>query len=180
MRTLPKTQSVQSPLERGVARYSDLSRSRETGCVVCRTGWASFNTYISMKKIFTFIALSGFLIFSASLFTSSANAQDLINTRSVDQEMAFETASGLNAGASVSETVSLIITIVLGLLGILFLVLMVYAGFLWMTAQGDEEKVAKATKMITAAVIGLIIIIAAYSITYFIFNSLNDATYDLK
>ena len=60
----------------------------------------------------------------------------------------------------------------LGLLGIIFLVLIIYAGFNWMTAQGEEEKVTKAKETLQSAVIGLIIIIAAYSITYFVFNNL--------
>ena len=50
--------------------------------------------------------------------------------------------------------------------------MIIYAGFEWMTAQGDEKKVDKAKDTLTRAVIGLIIIIAAYSITYFVFTSL--------
>jgi len=65
-----------------------------------------------------------------------------------------------------------VISAFLGLLGIIFLVLIIYAGFNWMTAQGDEEKVTKAKDTLTRAIIGLIIITAAYSITYFVFSSL--------
>ncbi|MDD4900985.1 MAG: pilin [Patescibacteria group bacterium] len=60
----------------------------------------------------------------------------------------------------------------LGLLGIIFIVLIIYAGFSLMTAGGDEEKVSLAKNTLTRAVIGLIIIVAAYSITYFVFSSL--------
>ena len=68
--------------------------------------------------------------------------------------------------------VAIAIKAFLGLLGIIFLVLIIYAGYEWMTAQGDEEKVTKAKDTLSRAVIGLIIIIAAYSITYFVFNAL--------
>lgn len=69
-----------------------------------------------------------------------------------------------------------IINAFLGLLGIVFLVLMVYAGFLWMTAQGEAEKVNTAKKLIVQAVIGLAIVLAAYAITSFVVGRLQEAT----
>lgn len=68
--------------------------------------------------------------------------------------------------------IQVVISAFLGLLGIIFLVLIIYAGFEWMTAQGDEEKVTKAKDTLTRAIIGLVIITAAYSITYFVFSNL--------
>lgn len=73
---------------------------------------------------------------------------------------------------SLAGIVAIAIKAFLGLLGIIFLILIIYAGFNWMTAQGEEEKVTKAKETLQRAVIGLIIIIAAYSITYFVFNAL--------
>ena len=46
----------------------------------------------------------------------------------------------------------------LGLLGTVFVVLMIYAGYLYMTAQGNEEQVEKAKGLIKNAVIGLVIV----------------------
>ena len=57
-----------------------------------------------------------------------------------------------------------IISAGLGLLGIVFLILMLYGGYTWMVARGSEEKVEKAKDLITAAIIGLIIIIGGYAI----------------
>jgi hypothetical protein len=51
-------------------------------------------------------------------------------------------------------------------------VITIIAGYQWMTAGGNEEQVAKAKKNISNAVIGLIIILAAYAITWFIFTYL--------
>lgn len=65
--------------------------------------------------------------------------------------------------------VGIVIQAFLGLLGIIFLVYIILAGYNWLTAQGDEEKVAKAKETIQRAVIGLIIIIAAYAISYWVF-----------
>ena len=74
------------------------------------------------------------------------------------------------------EIVSNIIQIALSFLGVIFLVLTIYGGFLWMTAAGDESKVESARKMITAAIIGLIIVVSAYAISYFVMSKLIEKT----
>lgn len=79
---------------------------------------------------------------------------------------------GNNDGKQVSHIISLVIKAFLSLLGLIFIILMLIAGFNWMTAGGDEQKVSKAKDTIEKAVIGLIIIIFAYSITYFVFKYL--------
>ncbi len=69
-----------------------------------------------------------------------------------------------------------IINAVLGFLGIVFLILLLYAGFLWMTAQGEEKQVTKAKDIIKQAVIGLIVIVAAFAISNFVLSSLVNVT----
>jgi hypothetical protein len=77
---------------------------------------------------------------------------------------------------TLSETVAKIIKIILGFLGVIFIVLIIYAGFLWMTSGGNEEKVKTAKKIITAAIIGTAIILCAYAITVFVIDNLVRAT----
>jgi len=67
-----------------------------------------------------------------------------------------------------AETVGVIIKIALSLVGAIFLALMVYAGYLWMTARGEEEPIEKAKKIIKACIVGLIIVVGAYSITDYV------------
>jgi hypothetical protein len=69
-----------------------------------------------------------------------------------------------------------IIKIALGMLGVIFLVLTIYAGFLWMTAAGNEKQVAKAKSILVSSIIGLVIILTAYSITAFVLGNLLFAT----
>ncbi len=71
-----------------------------------------------------------------------------------------------------ADVVARVIKVFLGMLGIIFIALLVYAGYMWLTAQGDEEKVKKAKETIQRAVIGLVIVTAAYAITYFVFANL--------
>lgn len=86
-------------------------------------------------------------------------------------------AAGLATGApTLPVLVGRIIAASIGLVGVVFLVLMVYGGFLWMTARGDEQKVEKSKDLITAAVIGLIVVLAAYIITNFVVSNLLSAT----
>ncbi len=56
----------------------------------------------------------------------------------------------------------------LTLVGLFFLMLMVYAGYLWMTARGEADQVEKAKKIIIGALIGLVIVLSAYAITVFV------------
>lgn len=80
---------------------------------------------------------------------------------------------GVNAGydpkkTDPSEAVGSMLGIVLSFLGVVFLILMIYGGFMWMTSAGNDEQVKKARGVIVAAIIGLIIVVSAYAITSFI------------
>ena len=66
---------------------------------------------------------------------------------------------------SLAETIGRYINGVLGFTGIIFLLLTLYAGFLWMTAGGDEGNIEKAKSILSSAVIGLVIVMLSYSIT---------------
>ena len=69
-----------------------------------------------------------------------------------------------------------VIRILLSFLGIGTIALMIYAGARWMTARGNEEQVAEAKKTLRNAVIGLILITMAYSLTIFLVRRLQRTT----
>lgn len=124
-----------------------------------------------MKKLF-FIALMSVLFISAG--SAYAQFDDVAETGPY-LGMEYGKATGLGE-ADVRFTTARIISAALGLLGTVALVLILYAGFMWMTAGGDDEKTGSAKKILYAAVIGLIIILAAYSITRFVMSQLFKAT----
>ncbi len=62
----------------------------------------------------------------------------------------------------------------LSLMGIIFIILIIYAGFTWMTAGGDEQKVSKSKNTIARAAIGLFIVLSAYLITALVFNMIDN------
>jgi hypothetical protein len=74
------------------------------------------------------------------------------------------------------EIISAIINIFLGFLTFIVLLIMMYGGWLWMTAAGNEEKIAQAKKVLINATIGLIIILASWGITLWILRAIADAT----
>jgi len=72
--------------------------------------------------------------------------------------------------------VARIIEVFLGLLGMIAVVLIIYGGWLWMSAAGDAAKIAAAKKTLINAVIGLAIILSSFGITQFIISRLISAT----
>ena len=56
----------------------------------------------------------------------------------------------------------------LGLLGVVFLILILYGGFIWMTSRDDEEQINKAKKIIQRSVIGIILVASSFMIWQFI------------
>lgn len=75
-------------------------------------------------------------------------------------------------GDSLPEIIGTIIGAALSFIGILFFVLIIYGGITWMTAAGNENQISKAKSLIISAIIGLIIVLAAYAITSFIGGAL--------
>lgn len=85
--------------------------------------------------------------------------------------------AGLTTFASANDVPGIVGTIIgtaLSMIGVLFLLLMLYGGFLWMTARGNEEQTKKALETIEAAVIGVIIVLGAYALTSFVFKSVGQ------
>ncbi len=81
-----------------------------------------------------------------------------------------------NENANFSLMVGNILRGLFGLLGTVFLVLVMYGGFIWMTASGNDESVNKAKKIITQATIGLFVMVLAYALTDFIFGTIISST----
>lgn len=116
------------------------------------------------KNLLAFFLLAGGLVFARLIF-----AQDF-GTEAVN--------NGLNGGLASGdprEIAGRIINFALGFLGIIAVGLILYSGFLWMTAAGNEDKVEDAKKILKNGVIGLVIILASWAIATFILTKLGGA-----
>lgn len=71
-----------------------------------------------------------------------------------------------------------IIKIFLTFVGIIFLIMIILGGYKWMTAAGNEDKVKEAKTQLKTAIIGIIIILAAYVITDFIAEEVRKAMFE--
>lgn len=87
-----------------------------------------------------------------------------------------ESVSTNFGSAGLFQIIRTIISVFLGIVGVLAVIIIMYGGFIWMTAQGDDEKVKKAQRILRNGIIGLVIIMAAYAIASFIINALLGAT----
>ncbi|MBI3619655.1 hypothetical protein HY214_00715 [Candidatus Roizmanbacteria bacterium] len=65
---------------------------------------------------------------------------------------------------SVGKIVNLLLPLAMTGFSLVFLAMLLWGAFMWLTASGNPENVKKAQKNITFAVFGLIVIISAYLI----------------
>lgn len=86
-------------------------------------------------------------------------------------------SANVSTTTSVTTVIGNTISVVLGMLGVLFLILTIYAGLLWMTAGGNTENVKKAKSILLNSVIGLIIVLSSYAITATVLQYLGSNAY---
>lgn len=121
-----------------------------------------------MKKFLSLVLISG--IFLSSAIFSAQAAYDFSKNSGASE-------LGKTAGYDISKDVQpeyyvgLVLSIIFSLFGLIFLILTIYAGIKWMTAQGNNSQIESAKDTLTRAIIGLVICLLAYGITYFIVNS---------
>ncbi|MBU2575994.1 pilin [Patescibacteria group bacterium] len=125
-----------------------------------------------MLAILSCFFIAGFFVVNAdSLVFNIAYAQgDNYGLDSGFQEVAIQ------SDRDIKQIIALIINIFLGFLGIIAVILILYAGYMWMTAGGNEEKVAQAKLILRNAVIGLVIVLSSWAIASFVISRLSDAT----
>ena len=124
-----------------------------------------------ITRVITFVGLLGLLLAPTVTMADAAGNPSDVDWGITD----INTAIGLGSDDP-RAIAARIINVVLGFLGIIAVVIILYGGFIWMTAAGNEEKVGTARKIIIAGIIGLAIVLAAWGIAKFVLNSLITAT----
>ena len=116
------------------------------------------------------LMLAVFVVFGAGL--AVAHAQGVTAGEILPESVGAAIGTGTT---DIRITIARIIRVALGLLGIIAVLLVLYAGFIWMTAAGNPDRVTKAKQILSAAVIGLVIVITAFGIVSFIIRQLLGA-----
>lgn len=117
------------------------------------------------------------LTFTPPVFAATGTIENAVLGTNTETYNAFK-KQGYSDVAKVRHPVQIaqnIIYVASGLLGILMVSLLTYGGFKWMTAGGESKRADEAKKLIYQAVIGLIIVIAAWSLSYFIIDQIGKA-----
>lgn len=121
-----------------------------------------------VKLLFlSFVFLGGQKVLARPTFRDA-----LENVGTVATDAGVVDKASVGDKALVGEVVSNVITAVLSTVGVLFFILIVYGGFNWMMARGNDEQIKKSKNTVKAAVIGLAVILGAYAITAFVGNIL--------
>lgn len=122
------------------------------------------------KKILNILAL---ILILAPLFIlveptwGQSTFEEISGLNTTADQAGFQTGS---SAATVDNLVARTIYVILGLIGVIFLGLMIFGGVTWMIAQGNEQKVTRAKDILLNALIGIVITLSAYAISYFIIN----------
>jgi len=123
------------------------------------------------KKILSFFIL--IFLFSLFLFPLLSRAESPIV---LNKELGnFRDGAGLGK-ADLGEVIGKVVKGALGIFGLVCLVIFIMAGFQWMNSGGHKEKIAGAQKSMGAAILGMIIIVAAYAAVHFITQALSTVT----
>ncbi|MEA3463465.1 MAG: hypothetical protein U9R14_00025 [Patescibacteria group bacterium] len=124
---------------------------------------------LNTKKIIIFFIVILIAFFVAS---QAVMADEYGLDKTAEKGYDVDQITGSAIPTDVSVTIGKVIGAGLAFIGILFFILMIYGGIIWMMARGNEQEVEKAKDLIYAAVIGLIIVLAAYAITAYIGGAL--------
>jgi len=119
------------------------------------------------------ICLIAVFILSFFFATNFCSAALLKNSAAIKTQV-DASAGSYDTNIKIYTLAQTLINAFLSLVGVILLAYLLYSGYNWMTARGDEEKVTKAKDTITRAIIGVIIIVAAYAISIFVMGKLQQ------
>ena len=120
-----------------------------------------------MKEILTLLTL--IILSGLFLFQPAAAQEDLGPT--FDQQLeAFAGKEGVGLDKPIDPRIvaAQIIRIFISVIGLLFLLYAVYAGYLIMSAAGDEEKIKKGKSTLRTAIIGVFVALSSYGLLYLV------------
>lgn len=115
------------------------------------------------KKIITVI----FILIFTLIININITKADPEEPESMTKLKTFaETDVGLGQYKDPADITMNIINVVLGFIGLILLIMIIYSGYQWMTSGGNDEIIGKAKKRLTNAIIGVFIVLASYAIAY--------------
>jgi uncharacterized membrane protein YraQ (UPF0718 family) len=122
-----------------------------------------------MKKLILTILFSFFLLtpaWAADLGDAFGNSEQEAPIDTIAKEANFQSTENNNIENLIRTALNLLFSVI----GAIFIALTILAGFRWMIAEGNQEQVTKAKHSIKSSLIGIVVVLLAYAITYFVFS----------
>lgn len=96
-----------------------------------------------------------------------------VSLKKLQQDAKILNPAGFALGsAGITEIVGKIIIFLLFPIGMFTMVMYIWAGFLWMTAQGSSENIGKAKSILVWTTLGVVITLASYLIVQLVFTEI--------
>jgi Trk-type K+ transport system membrane component len=118
------------------------------------------------KKFLIILILISFIYLAVPALTQASMSDALDKTAS---------QADISQNQNLTSLTVTLIQGLLGILGLVFVILLIYGGVTWMTSMGQEEKIKKARSTIRNSVIGLLIIMLSYAIVFYVLYLLDQA-----
>ncbi len=127
-----------------------------------------------MKKILKIILI---LFIFTSIFLSYSSLVLATSGSGINNSVSLDNPLGTgDAAKSPQALIGKVIQSALGVVGSIALLMFIFGGFVWMTAAGNEQKVAKGKDILIWATLGLVVIFASYALVKFVITGLTGAT----
>lgn len=129
-----------------------------------------------MKKYLVSIILTSLILFlGVAIFAQPIKAAGVKDTLNVLNSSAGDDGAGFTVLKKVEATtiaakIGSVINVFLGFVGAIATLYIIYGGFVWITAGGNQEQVTKARKYILNAALGLVVASIAYLIIALVIN----------
>ncbi len=121
-----------------------------------------------MKKYFTrknLLSLAGLTLMALPMVVSA------------EASLGIELGASTGLGSrNLRDTIVAVLNVLLGFLGIIAVIVILLGGFKWMTAGGSDDKIGEAKKLISAGIVGLVVILAAYAIATYVVSTISSVT----
>lgn len=134
------------------------------------------NLYFKKTKLLIslFFLTISFVLVTAQVYgadTVATGPRSIVdNLKTAGDAAQYDTSK--NQVTDYADLVGQVIGAFFAILGIIFLGFIIYGGWMWMSARGEEQRVTEAKAIMRNAVIGVIILVGAYAITFFVLTAL--------
>lgn len=135
-----------------------------------------FNILFATNTAPVICAFALFVVLFLSAVPAGAAVKDaILGGESETSKLLTKLSSNVSTIKSPGQITAEVLQVVLGFLGLVGVIMIIYAGFLWLTAGGEEDKAKRGSTLLFQAIIGTFIVLAAYTITVFVLKELTKA-----